>query len=120
MDFFVNRSQEAFDTAATIYIEEMINQAEPLIFFSIEVNSTCCTFPDDYSYSGVTDYKTLRSDELYIIVSDNNSTVIFDQSPSNILSAQLNIGRTLFVCFLLIISTLFFSHDVETHALEPL
>ena len=36
------------------------------------------------------------------------------------LNSQLNIGRTLFVCVLLIISTLLFSRDVEIYALEPL
>ena len=53
-------------------------------------------------------------------MSKQNSTVVFNQKATNVLSSQLNIGRTLFVCILLIISTLLFSNDLETQALEPL
>ena len=57
---------------------------------------------------------------MYIVATDSDSKVVFETTSTNILNAQLNIGRTLFVCFLLIVATLCFSHDVETHALEPL
>ena len=55
------------------------------------------------------------------IVDDHtDSTVVFDKTDSDILSSQLNLGRTLFICILLMVSTLLFSNDVEHHALEPL
>jgi hypothetical protein len=34
--------------------------------------------------------------------------------------AKLNIGRTLFVCLILIVSTLLFARDLDNIALEPL
>ena len=46
-----------------------------------------------------------------------SSTFIFDKTDSDILGSQLNLGRTLFVCLLLMISTLLFSNDVEHYAL---
>ena len=55
------------------------------------------------------------------MIDDNtNGTAVYNVTPTNILSSQLSIGRTLFVCVLLIVSTLLFSRDVEMHALEPL
>lgn len=49
-----------------------------------------------------------------------NITVVYDTTSYDIFTAQLNIGRTLFVCVLLIISSLLFSQDVEDYLLEPL
>ena len=62
----------------------------------------------------------LRSDEVDVYVNSDEETFIFDKQSANILSAKLNIGRTTFVCLLLIVATLLFSRDVEEHALEPL
>lgn len=44
----------------------------------------------------------------------------YDQSSQLILASQLNIGRTILVCILLILITLLFTRDVEVEALEPL
>lgn len=66
------------------------------------------------------DLDDLRNDEVDIYVSSGGNTFIYDKSSGNILSAELNIGRTTFVCVLLVVATLLFSRDVEEHALEPL
>lgn len=69
----------------------------------------------------MTEVEDLRSDSINAIIDSNsNATAIYDITPTNILSSQLSIGRTLFVCILLVVSTLLFSRDVEQHALEPL
>lgn len=99
----------------------MLILPEPVVYFEVEVNETCCQFPRDYpEYGDITSLESLRSDEVSFYLSSSNDTIIFDISKTNILSAQLNIGRTLFVCALLIIATLLFSRDLEVHALEPL
>lgn len=53
-------------------------------------------------------------------MTDSGSIAIFESSGTATLTAQCNIGRTLFVCLVLIISTLLFSRDIEVYALEPL
>lgn len=48
------------------------------------------------------------------------SAVVFESTYTESLTAKLNIGRTLFVCLILIVSTLLFARDLDTIALEPL
>ena len=44
--------------------------------------------------------------------SPNDITIAFDKSPLAVFQAQLNIGRTLFVCVIMIVVTLLFTRDV--------
>ena len=88
-----------------------------IVFFEVDVNSSCCQFPRDYPQYDVPALEDLRSDEVDIYVNSNADTFVYDKSSSNILAAKLNIGRTTFVCVLLIVATLLFSRDVEEHAL---
>ncbi len=85
----------------------------PLVYLYFPVNTTCCTFPDNFTAykSNTTDIDNIRSTSLTISSMDS-VTLIFDTTNTDILTSQLNIGRTLFVCFLLIISSLLFTRDV--------
>lgn len=79
------------------------------------INTTCCIFPTNYPeyQSQVRDIYSLRSTSLNAVVDDGSqSTFIFDRTDSDILASELNLGRTLFVCLLLMVSTLLFSNDV--------
>ena len=90
------------------------------MFFEIPINTTCCIFPTNYPQyqNQVRDVFSIRSTSLNAVVDDGtSSTFIFDKTDSDILGSQLNLGRTLFVCLLLMISTLLFSNDVEHYAL---
>jgi hypothetical protein len=46
-----------------------------------------------------------------------NVTAVYDSTKYDVFTSQLNIGRTLFVCILLIFSSMFFSQDVEDYLL---
>ena len=103
----------------------MTQKSFPLIFFQIPINGTCCEFPKQYPdyLSLVRNITDLRTDETLIYTSDdsdNSSMVAYDQSSQLILASQLNVGRTILVCILLILITLLFTRDVEVEALEPL
>ncbi len=51
---------------------------------------------------------------------DLGSAAVFETTYTDSLMAKLNIGRTLFVCLILIVSTLLFAKDLDNIALEPL
>ena len=44
----------------------------------------------------------------------------YDLSWYNTCVALMNIGRTIFICILLILTTMFFSNDLEFAAIAPL
>lgn len=50
----------------------------------------------------------------------SNIGVIFDSTEQDSLTSKLNMGRTVFVCVLLVTFSLLFTRDVEEFALEPL
>lgn len=76
-------------------------------------------FPDNYSYPNVTPMSSLRVGSM-INTNYNTAVAIFDHTDQDILASQLNIGRTLFVCVIIVIFSLLFTRDVELYALEPL
>jgi len=99
----------------------MMTLPSTLVYFNVQVNSTCCTFPDNYTslrekYS-VTNSEEYRTDDLLSYMTDAGSTVAYESTYSEQLTAKLNIGRTLFVCLVLIVSTLLFARDIEIIAL---
>jgi hypothetical protein len=110
-------SSAAYDQQATIYIDHMLGLPQSLVYFYVAVNTTCCTFPNDYPSYVVLDSSYYRTEDLTAYETALGSAVVFQQTSIATLNAQLNIGRTLFVCILLIISTLLFSRDVEIYAL---
>ncbi len=68
----------------------------------------------------MSDSNTYRSSDLLTYTTDSGNVAVFETTLTSTLTAQLNIGRTLFVCIVLIVATLLFSRDVEIYALEPL
>lgn len=113
-----------YDAIDTYYINFMMDLPSKLIYFNVPVNETCCTFPDSYPVLrdkfSVSNSEEYRTNSLLSYTSDLGSAVVFESTYSEILTAKLNIGRTLFVCLILIVSTLLFARDLETIALEPL
>lgn len=94
----------------------------PLLYFSIEIGSIHDTFPDSYElYVGsVTQIlENTRADDMTLISGDGY-TFGYDVSYYNKQVSYFNIGRTVFVCLLLIITTIFFSSDLEFTAIAPL
>lgn len=77
------------------------------------LNTTCCSFPEDYPSlnSGIPTLDSIRASST-MTYTMGNITLVYDSTWSDIFTSQLNIGRTLFVCILLIFSSLFFSQDV--------
>lgn len=112
----------AYDVEAKEYIGAMLNMTNPLVSFTITVNNSCCTFPDNYPQflSQINNpLSNLRVQDMDIYQSDDYN-VVFDMTSSNTFASLLNIGRTFFVCVLLLITSMLFSNDIESTALEPL
>lgn len=124
LSFFNGRINSEFDAMVTVFIENMTSKPQPLVYFSAYVNSTCCEFPKNWpSYANTKSLDSIRPNDILVyVVSDDNSisntvTAAYDQSYQSTFSAQLSIGRTLFVCVILITITLLFTRDVEIEAL---
>lgn len=101
----------------------MITKSSPMIYFSVPINTTCCKFPLNYPeyIDQVKLVSSLRVSDILVYSSQTyNITIAFDSSEDNILSAKLSIGRTLFVCAMLIAMNILFTRDIEKEALEPL
>jgi class 3 adenylate cyclase len=80
------------------------------------------TFPDNYNnYIGTISEILLdaRSDDINLVTGDSY-TFAYDISQYNQYVAMFNICRTFFVCILLILTTIFFSSDLEFTAIAPL
>lgn len=124
LSFFNGRINAEFDAMAAVFIENMTRKPQPLVYFSAYVNSTCCEFPKNWAnYASTKSLDGIRPNDILVyVVSDDNSytntvTAAYDQTNQSIFSAQLSIGRTLFVCVILITITLLFTRDVEIEAL---
>lgn len=116
--YFANLNLSEFNAVLPKYIDIMTQKPKPLIYFTIDINSSCCEFPTNFpTYSSIKNLDSYRSSDVLIYTAgigdtQKNVTVVFDQTPALILEAQLSIGRTLFVCILLIVVTLLFTRDV--------
>lgn len=96
----------------------MTSKPQPLVYFSAYVNSTCCEFPKNWpNYANTKSLDSIRPSDIlvYVVADDNSNTVTaaYDKSNQSIFSSQLSVGRTLFVCVILITITLLFTRDVE-------
>lgn len=94
----------------------------PLLYFSVETGSISDFFPDNYAqYVGTVTQilENTRVDDMTLISGDGY-TFGYDTSYYNKQVSYFNIGRTVFVCLLLIITTIFFSSDLEFTAIAPL
>ncbi len=86
----------------------------PLLYFSINSGTISDSFPDNYpSYTGTVNDILLntRSDDINLVTGDGY-TFAYDISSYNKKVAYFNIGRTIFVTLLIIITTIFFSSDL--------
>lgn len=91
-----------------------------LLFFTINTAYIQDQYPDNYN-TDTTDniINTYRSGDLDVYT-DTGYIVAYDISWYNKEISYMNIGRTLFICILLIISTILFSNDIEYAAIAPL
>ena len=111
-----------YQTNANLFIETAMNSFNyPLLYYKIQIGTILDNFPDTYSYAG--DIQTIlaetRSDDINLISGDGY-TFGYDISEYNRTVSCFNIGRTVFVCLLLIITTVLFSSDLEFTAIAPL
>lgn len=93
-----------------------------MLYFSIISGTISDSFPDNYpNYAGTVNEILLntRSDDINL-VSGDGYTFAYDISGYNKKTAYFNIGRTIFVTLLIIITTIFFSSDLEFTAIAPL
>ena len=121
--YFANTNPASYQAIANAYIEYATGSfLNPLLYFSISSGSIIDNFPDYYeAYSGTfTDIlNNYRSDDISII-SGNGYTFGFSIAWYNKLGAAVNIARTLFICILLITTTIVFSKKKEKAAIAPL
>lgn len=121
LELAAQTSSALYDNLDTTFIDYMMKLPSTLIYFYVNVNATCCTFPDNYPIHRVTynvsNSEEYRTDDLLSYMTDAGSLVVFETTSTSKLTSQLNIGRTLFVCLVLIVSTLLFSRDIEIYAL---
>ena len=92
-----------------------------MVYLDFPVNTTCCNFPRDFQSMsiGVPSLESLRASST-VTHELGDVSVTYNTTDYDIFMSQLNIGRTLFVSVLLIISSLVFSQGVEEYLLEPL
>lgn len=123
LDFFMMSGTDNYtrDAELSIFINQSLSLRIPVVYIDFSINSTCCNFPRDFPSlsAGVPTLDELRASSTASYTM-GNITVVYDSTSYDIFTSQLNIGRTLFVCILLVISSLLFSQDVEDYLLEPL
>jgi len=123
LNFFADYDSVQFDTQLRMTITQMTSKPNPIVYLSYPYNDTCCEFPTNYPQEAalVRNLSNIRSESIFIFYDENtNSTIVYDQTDEATLQSQLNIGRTIFVCILLIALSMLFSRDVEVQALEPI
>ena len=112
-----------YQTNANLFIVKATGDfLNPLLYFSISAGNTSDIFPDNYlTYVGTINkiLAEARSDDINL-VEGTGYTFAYDISQYNKYVSYFNIGRTIFVCLLLIITTIFFSSDLEFTAIAPL
>lgn len=96
-----------------LFIADSTNLLNPLVFFTITTTSVNDTYPDNYNSSTSASYliSNIRASDLDTYTGDGY-TVAYDVSWYNKQVALMSIGRTIFVCILLIITTMLFSNDL--------
>lgn len=121
--YFAQNYPSQYQTNANLFIETATTTfLNPLLYFSINTGNITDTFPDNYpAYIGTVNeiLAETRSDDINLVMSDG-CTFAYDITQYNIYVSYFNIGRTIFVCLLLIITTIFFSSDLEFTAIAPL
>jgi hypothetical protein len=104
------------------FIQTGLEMTNPLEYFRIPINETCCEFPKDFptfAEESVIKLTDLRMSEQTIVI-DGNITIIFSRKASSQFTAYLNLARSLFITILLIFCSILFMKDIENYALNPL
>ena len=121
--YFAQNYPSQYQTNADLFIFEAKNTfLNPLLYFTLNVNTISDTFPDNYSAYSSTISQILseyRSDDINLI-EGGGYTFAYDISEYNKTVSKFNMGRTSFVCLLLIITAYIFSSDLEYIAIAPL
>lgn len=114
---FTNNITE-FECQLNLFIKEMVSKPKPLIFLSINISNSVYNFPNDFEgYDNTTmNLNNIRDFNVEIynppVGYIHDFTIVFDKTPLSVFQSQLNIGRTLFVCVIMIVVTLLFTRDV--------
>lgn len=112
-----------YQTNADLFIAKSTTSfLNPLLYFSLEMGTISDSFPDNYiAYTGSVNQilAHTRTDDITLI-QGTGYTFGYDISEYNKMVSYFNIGRTFFVCILLIVTTIFFSSDLEFTAIAPL
>lgn len=123
MIYFAQNYPLEYQTNANLFVSKATGSfLNPLLYFSITSGTISDIFPDNYAaYSGSVNHilSNFRSDDIEISTGDGY-TFGYDISWYNKQISYFNIGRTIFVCILLIVTTIFFSHDLDVIAISPL
>ena len=120
--FFAQNYPSQYQANANLFVERGMNFANPLLYFNINTGTISDQFPDNYAaYTGSINHilANTRSDDIELS-EGAGFTVAYDISWYNKQVSYFNISRTIFVCLLLIITTIFFSHDLDIIAISPL
>ena len=121
--YFAQNYPGQYQTNANLFVSKATTTfLNPLLYFSINSATITDKFPDNYvAYSGNLNniLANTRSDDIELI-EGNGFTFGYDISWYNKQVSYFNIGRTIFVCILLIVTTIFFSHDLDVIAISPL
>ncbi len=115
MEVAAQTSSALYDSLDDFYIESMVKLPSTIIYFSINVNASCCTLDNYPTYKltyNISNSEEYRTDDLLSYITDAGSIVVFETTWTSRLTSQLNIGRTLFVCLILVVSSLLFSRDL--------
>lgn len=101
-----------------VFINQSLTLYNPLVYMSFPMNSTCCEFPKDFPElgAGIPELDDLRASSIHTQETER-IVLVYNTTANDIFTSQLNAGRTLFVCFLLILSSLFFNQDIEDYLL---
>jgi hypothetical protein len=119
--YFANNSPAEYQTQMNMFIADSSHFLDPLIYFIISTDAVNDTYPDNYISGAsaneiISVYRTSDID----VYAGTGYIVGFDISWYNKEISMMNIGRTFFVCILLIVTTMLFSNDLEFAAIAPL
>jgi len=77
MEYLALNYPATFDSQVNFFIKDMLNLPQTVIYFQIAVNSTCCTFPDNFSDYSILSQETYRTEDLTAYLTSNGSVIIF-------------------------------------------
>lgn len=121
--FYANNYPADYQTVANSYIAQATtNFLNPLLYFEVTTGNISDIFPDNYTNYAGSEEIILQSTRLDDIFISSGNGYLFGYSIAwyNKVVSIFNIVRTIFVCVLLIITTVLFSNDLDQIAVLPL